>query len=351
MTRTPDLNLFPPDIFRTPLQIRTTEGKSIPKWHFTEEPLQKKLLDQEAVQSPRLQIALHNNLTNDFVQSLHHKVTRAPPENINIEVKGQTRSGKSTVGISLAMLISRWWGYKFTEKNILPNQSELLDRLMNAEYGETFVVDEQTPETYGEGILRETEQLGSNLNICAKQCNNLIFIYPPSFTSRMAPYGLEAVAKDPINKYTKCFYYDLRRKEFGGMQIPVGYIIIPKYVDEAYRKIPQAKWSARRLDNLRKRSYDFDSLMEEQYEEKKDTWIEGVRAMDASIRDKKKHELAIALSNNPNFLRMKSNRHREAYIKLMVFNKEAIEMTAGEIGSIVDMAVVIAVQEIGRAHV
>jgi len=239
--------IFPLELFRKPLQskVKGSDGKWVikSKWQFSEEPIQKKLLEIEAQGSDSLRRALNTNLTNEFVQSLHYKATRRPPENINIEIKGQTRSGKSTTGILLGKLISNWWGHEFTMDNIMPNQGELLYHLKDAKYGETFLVDEQTPETFGEGILRETEQLSMNLNICAKKCNNLIFVYPPNFTSRNSPFGLETIAKDGINKYVKCFYYDLRRKEYGGMQIPRGYVILPKLVDEKYINMSKDKWS------------------------------------------------------------------------------------------------------------
>jgi hypothetical protein len=345
-------DIFPEEIFRKPLQsrVKNEDGTSAikTKWNFSEEPLQKKLLEMESQGSESLRRALSTNLTRELIESLHYKATRRPPENINIEIKGQTRSGKSTVGIALGVLISKWWGHEFTADNILPNQAELLYRLKDAKYGETFLVDEQTPETFGEGILRETEQLGMNLNICAKRCNNLIFIYPPTFTSRNSPFGLEAVAKDSVNKYVKCFYYDLRRKEFGGAQIPRGYVILPKLVDPKYCDLPQSKWSERRLANFTERHFDYDSLLEENYEKRKDDWIDLVRNMDTSIRNVKKEEISEVLAHDEAFLRLRSNGQREAYIQLKINKGEIMDFAKTEISTISNMAVVIA--EIGETE-
>jgi hypothetical protein len=338
--------IFPRDIFVEPKTeiTRDNGGRPVtkPKFNFSEEPLHKKLLELEAVNSDSLRRAINNDLTIDFIKSLHYKATRTPPENINIEIKGQTRSGKSTVGITLGILISRWWGHEFTIDNILPNQGELLYKLKDAKYGETFLVDEQTPETYGEGILRETSQLGSNLNICAKKCNNLIFIYPPNFVSRNSPFGLEAIAKDTLNKYVKCFYYDLRRKEYGGTQIPRGYVVLPKFRNTKYKNLSKSKWSERRLANWEEKHYDYDSFLEEEYEGKKDSWIKDVRNMDASVRDKKKHELATILADDDKFLSIRRNGEKEAYVLLLVNSGQVIEMTRSEIKTVVDMANVIA---------
>ena len=336
--------MFPEDVFRKPIMQKYNTDDGIvhkPKWQFNEEPLQKKLLAMEAMSSPALQKALHSNLTEDLISSLYYKATQKPPENINIEIKGQTRSGKSTVGITLGILISRWWGHEFTEDNIMPNQGELLYRLKDAKYGETFLVDEQTPETYGEGMLRETEQLGTNLNICAKKCNNLIFIYPPTFTSRNSPFGLEALAKDTTNRYVKCFYYDLRRKEFGGGQIPRGYVLLPKFMDLKYKGMKPEKWSDVRKQNWDEKHYDYDSELEEKYEGKKDLWIEDVRNMDAGIRDKRKTELAESLAIDPQFMGLKGNGRKEAYIQLLINKGRISEMAKTELKTIVDMANVI----------
>jgi len=337
--------MFPEKLFRKPLksQVTNSDGTVSTKaiWHFGEDPLQKRLTEMEVMNSEALRRARSTDLTQELVKSLYLKATRVPSENINIEIKGETRSGKSTTGISLGKLISSWWGYEFTVDNILPNQGELLYKLKDAKYGETFVVDEQTPETYGEGILRETEQLGMNLNICAKKCNNLIFIYPPSFTSRNSPFGLEAISKDVQNKYIKCLYYDLRRKDIGGGQVPRGYITIPKYVDETYRCLPKEKQSKYRVDNILKHHFDFDSLLEEQYEQKKDSWIDDVRNMDASVRSRHKQELATTLAEDLTFQTLKSNGHREAYIQLMINTGDIIEMAKTEINSVSNMAQVI----------
>jgi hypothetical protein len=335
----------PPELFRPPQRKQfvneQNETVTVPDWNWHEQPLRKKLMELEAQTSEALRRALVNDFTDLFMKTLYFKVTRKPPENINIEIKGQTRSGKSTCGITLGILISKWWGHEFTEDNILPNQSELLYRLKDAKYGETFLIDEQVPETWGEGVMRETEQLGMNLNICAKKCNNLLFIYPPTFTSRNSPFGLEAMAKDTVNKYVKCFYYNLERREFAGAMIPRGYVYIPKFVDIKYKNLPESMWSDVRIANFKEKKYDYDSQLEENYEAKKDSWIEDIRNMDAGVREKKKLEIAKKLAKNDAFLSLRNMGQKLAYLQLMVHKGEMIEMTKSELESIANMALVI----------
>jgi hypothetical protein len=160
--------IFPKELFVPPL--RDPNGR--PLWKFEEEPINAKLLKHEAQDSDALRKALNKDLTGDFVRSLHFKVTRHPAENINVEIKGETRSGKSTVGIFLGKLISYWHGLDFTVDNILANQGEVCEKLKHAKFGETFLVDETTANCYGEGINRESDQLDTNLDICAKECKD-----------------------------------------------------------------------------------------------------------------------------------------------------------------------------------
>jgi len=313
------------------------------KWNFMEEPLQKKMMEIEGASSEALRRALANDLTKDFISSLYYKATRNPPENITIEFKGETRSGKSTGGIMLAKLISYWWDKEFTVKNILPNQSELLHRLKDAEYGETFLVDEQIQEAYGEGTYRETEQLSMNLNICAKRCINIIFIYPPHFIMRNAPYGLETIAKDVKSKYIKCYYHDLRRKAFGfGGTWPHGVVYLPKFQDSYYQELPKSKWSKIRAKNFSEKHYDFDSQLEEDYEVKKDGWITEITNLDAGMRNKVKQEIAEKLAIDPKFLELKKQGKREAYLQIMINKGTFMEMAKTELASVVDMAMVLA---------
>lgn len=326
------VDVFPPHLFRRPVQ----------SWKWSEDPLKIKVMSMEAQARESLRKALSTDLTKYFVTSLYLKTQRNPPENINLEIKGETRSSKSTTGIFLGKLISYWWGLDFTEENILPNQGELLYKLKDAKYGETFLVDEQTPESFGEGKYVETDQLGMNLNICAKKCNNLIFIYPPHFTMRNAPYGLETLAKDTTNKYTKLYYHDLSAKAFGfGGIWPQGIITLPKYQDEDYQKKPKRYWSEARLKNFEERDYDYDSQLEENYELKKDKWIEQVRGMESGFRNKKKEEIATELASDERFVSLKTNGQREAFITMLMNRGKVMDMAKTEIDTVANMAKVI----------
>jgi len=311
-----------------------------PPFKFKQEPLADSILSEEVRRSPEiLGRALNTDYTERFFNNMWYKVHQRPPENVNIEIKGQTRSGKSTSGLFLYIWLCKAYDIEPTVDNILANQSELLYKLKDSKYGESFLVDEQTPETYTEGILAESEQLSKNINICAKKCNNLIFICPPKFMARAAPFGLSTIGKDIENNWNKCFLYDLSdRRTVGWANIPMGYVLIPKYIDKKYFEKPREKWSDGRLQTYLEKGYEYMSQLEEDYEAKKDIWIEEVRALSGNMRNKRKEELAEELADDPIFLELKRVPEKEAYIQMKINHGEFMEMAKTEITTLVHMA-------------
>jgi hypothetical protein len=333
--------IFPREFFHEP--PKKADGS--PDWNFMEEPLNKKLLEQEMQTQDSLRKAISNNLTEEFFTSLYYKVARKPPENITIEIKGETRSGKSSVGIFLSKLISHWWNKEFTVNNIMANQGELLYKLKDAEFGSTWLVDEQTPEDVGEGAYTQAGSLLKCLNIGAKKCLNMIFIYPPRFVMRNAPFGLEIIAKDTTSRYIKVWFHDLRRKNYGyGGIWPHGFVYIPKYIDRHYQE-SSAKSPFRKM-NLKERGSDFDSQLEEDYEQKKDAWIEDIVSLDAGVRNKKKEEISEMLADDPVFLKQKNSALREAYLQMLINRGKVMELARTEFATVVNMAKILSENDI-----
>jgi len=79
-----------------------------------------------------------------------------------------------------------------------------------------------------------------------------------------------------------------------GTFTPLGYVIMPKLQEPAYQKMQIEQWSEYRKKNKELGRADFlkkqhfDSLLEEQYEMKKDTWL----------AREQRGEQGIILSNN-----------------------------------------------------
>jgi len=114
----------------------------------------------EAIMRPR---------TDLFMRTIQEKVRFR--EHVGIEIKGATRSGKSTVGVAVCKFISALTGVPFTLKNLCPNEIIYLQRLKdpNLPNGSVFLIDEQTETHTGVGSYSEMSVLEDIQQICAKE--------------------------------------------------------------------------------------------------------------------------------------------------------------------------------------
>jgi len=305
---------------------------------FKIDPVRDMIMQENQRNNPQWRKSYNTNYTDRFVDALKFKVEYK--ENLNIEIKGDTRSGKSTGGMLLGLMVSSMWKMPFSIENICEDQSALIKKLETAEFGETFLVDEQKGELFGEGVNREAQQLGDIQNICAKNCNNMIWIYPTRFNSRRGQHGLEAYGKDTENKFVRFLYYDMRG---GGDQYfyPKGVVELPKFIEKAYVNLPRGKWS-----DYRKKIFDegrpqMDSWLEEEYEIKKDAWINEVLKRQGSSRYKEMNDMAEELANDPDFVMYatKKRKYAESYIYDKVVKQELPELTLTEFQKLLDFAI------------
>lgn len=305
---------------------------------YVVDPVRDRLIQENVRTNPAWQKAYYTDYTPIFLESLKMKVDYR--ENINIELKGDTRSGKSTGGIALALTISSMWNMPFSVDNICQDQSDLVKKLDTAEFGETFLVDEQKGELFGEGVTREAQQLGDIQNICAKNCNNMIWVYPTRFYGRRGQHGLEAFGKDSKNMFIRFLYYDMR----GGGEnyfYPKGYVEIPKFMEKAYMAMPKSKWSDYRKGIHEQSRPDMHSFLEEEYEVKKDKWIKEVLKRQGSSRYQEMNELAEKLAGDSDFvmLALEKRKYAESFLLEKVIEKEIPELTQNEFSRLLDFAI------------
>lgn len=96
----------------------------------------------EKERRPEFARMLAMNITGQIFQYLKYKVQMR--ENINIAFKGETRSGKSTAAISVAVYISKFTGKPFdVETNVCANESEYYKKVQHAEFNSVYQIDEQ----------------------------------------------------------------------------------------------------------------------------------------------------------------------------------------------------------------
>lgn len=147
-------------------------------------------------------------------------------------------------------------------------------------------------------------------NILAKKCVHTIWVYPSDFISRNSVYGFETYGKDLKNKLIRLIVYDLRKSMFGTFT-PLGFIIIPKIQDPAYQKIDEKKWTPYRKQNKKLGRADFDSMIEERYEMKKDEWLAREQKGEQGIIAKERFKLGSWLGQQQQFQDAKNKKEAE----------------------------------------
>jgi hypothetical protein len=159
-----------------------------------------------------------------------------------------------------------------------------------------------------------------------------------NFIARNSVYGLETYGKDLKNKLVRCIVYDIRRTVMG-MSTPLGFVIIPKVQDPHYQNIGEPMWSKYRLDNKYKlKRMDFDSQLEEDYEKKKDEWIEREKGREgAGFHHEERFKLGVWLGKQKQFTVLEKKAERRALAR-QVF-RDLTEAEVDEIVVIADMGI------------
>ena len=111
---------------------------------FETDPLMEHKIMLEKSKNQEYAQMLAMNITPQIYNYFQYKVRMA--ENINIAIKGSTRSGKSTIGISWAKYISSMTDVLFKTWHVCSNESEYIQKVKDTErtcFNTTFLIDEQ----------------------------------------------------------------------------------------------------------------------------------------------------------------------------------------------------------------
>jgi len=310
--------------------------------NFQVDPMMEHKIQMQIQSNPRFAQIINLNITSKIYGYFNYKVRMR--ENLNIAIKGETRSGKTTVGLSWGVYISCITRMPYTVYHICANESEYYAKVKQAKFNELYHVDEQKEAKFGSGSFREEMGIMDIQNIIAKRCIHTIWIYPTDFIARNSIYGFETYGKDLKNKLIRCIVYDLRKSVLGVMQ-PLGYVIVPKYQDPNYQKIPEDQWSEYRYKNSHDLGRpDFDSLIEEHYEQKKDEWIIKEQKREVGYHHEERFKLGIWLRTRPEFMEA-GNKKKQRIIARQLFR----DLTEQEIDEVVEVArMEIGLEELGK---
>lgn len=166
-------------------------------------------------------VKLSRDVTKIFHNWMFGKIKKK--ENISLNVKGGTRSGKSVVTLKFVNNNVRFYNKPFDTKYIVcANQKEYRLKLNKASFGQSFQIDENAFANVGEGSMTESHQLKDIQNIIAKQNIHTYYITPKVFLPNNAELGLSYWGKDVNNWCSRFLLYSLRNAN----PILMGYVVI-----------------------------------------------------------------------------------------------------------------------------
>lgn len=205
--------------------------------------IQNERVRDRMMKNPEYARIMSMNKTKLFFEWLQQKIKLK--ENITIEIKGYTRSGKSVTGITISKLITKLVKQihgidrEFEHYQVCKNESDFNQKVRNwAKQKKTFntawVVDEQTETHVGMGSYSELTMQEDINNIVAMECLHVCWIHPPHFVGRNALVGLETYGRNFEYGITRCIMYDLHENKKVG--IPMGLVYIPIFRDREFEK-------------------------------------------------------------------------------------------------------------------
>ena len=183
--------------------------------------IEEQILNDIMANDPNAQIKLSRDMSGTLNEYLSDKTIKK--ENISMNGKGSTRSGKSLVMLKMVENLCRKYGKPFdTLKIVCANQKEFRLKVKDAHFGDPFQIDENAFANVGDGAMTEMLQLKDLQNIVAKKNLHTFYVTPRSFLPTGAEIGISYWGKDTKNWVSRFLMYSLR----GHNPILLGYVLI-----------------------------------------------------------------------------------------------------------------------------
>lgn len=190
------------------------------KFDFTHSPLKNALHRIRIRDSPAIQQALKNDLTSEFWEDLTWRFEHK--RNVNINIKGEQGSGKSTGGQGIMQYCDEFFGNPLSSDNVIFTKKEFLEWFKKkAVFGSTGQIDEnfdfitQTGATRVRESIRFVEQTvrASQINLISCSVATTSSLYNYLFEAFDIEYKLG------LNRFLL-----LEQNNFG--LHPVGYVLV-----------------------------------------------------------------------------------------------------------------------------
>jgi len=295
---------------------------------FKVDVMEESLLKKISMGDDNIKFYLNYDFTQEFNQYIKDKLEAK--EQIKINIKGETRSGKSLIALKIVSNIVDYYNNETKIKKefdinyiICANQKELRQKINKAKFGDVFQIDENAFTNVGEGSYTEITQLTDINNQIAKENIHMIFITPQKFLLNGATSGLSYFGKDTKNWLSRFLVYSIKNgipqllgyvvfdvgklfrehgcliyKQLGGCTNPQRITIneIDKDFLEHTSCVDKTKIDIIDKDfETRCPFYDYCKHPLNQYELKKDKWIKREMKGGLGEREEEKYELAYKL--------------------------------------------------------
>lgn len=256
--------------------------------------LQNELLLTYLRADPRFRRAFSRNYTNIFFQFLKDKARLREP--VHLSIMGQTRSGKSSSAISLAVFLMSCFGKKFTIDYICGNSVEFLEKLksMSEEklLNSCFIIDEEKT-LYGYGSIAKKMNLQDVNSIIAINNISTIMLNPISWANKNANYGIRIFGRCFKTKTCRAMLYNLQaggkqaELPMGNLYIPIFNVFLPK---------------------------DYAEELNKAYLEKKIFWVNREMRAENDVLAELRKKSAESFVRDKIFIQIKKKREKLAYI-------------------------------------
>jgi hypothetical protein len=294
--------------------------------NFQQNPLANEFYDQFQMDDDDFKISYNKDITSDFYAFMLWKTVFREP--ITLAISGVQRGGKSSVAISLALIISKLTGVEFPldASHIHKNQMVYLKHLPQFRPNQVQVIDEQRVSHNQIGSYAVDFEIEDSQHIIAKLCLHTLWLCP-DLVERDALYGLKVIALDRKLHLAKCLVIDLKNAE-DGFYRQFGYCVIEHYDPSVSEVSPEA------LTKMPDKTLTPMQLLRKKYEIKKDKWIEEIKQRFAGDRVFQRLEESYKLLFDPIFAKAKNITDKKVVARTLLPDG----FTEDELHEIVKMA-------------
>lgn len=245
--------------------IIPTDPATTTEYQFCMSPLKDRIHEWELKTNPFLRLAFTQNMTEYFFRDLRWRMENM--KNVNILVKGEQGSGKSTISFILMHYLDYVNGKKTTVDNICMTREEFRERFLQLNedpFGNTLTVDEDYDFLTQMGATRIREEV-EYIEQVVRQLQLNIISCAVARVPRLFNYRIEAFDIDLKNEINRAILYGSR--ESHSVDMPLGILFFPRksipkdFIDEYTKK--KLAFLERVQSGEYRQLIDFDSIADD----------------------------------------------------------------------------------------